>query len=106
MLEVAEDQVRRQTSSSATNSIIGAPTNSASGDTATQVYGEIVSADVPLYIVSKLGLNKNALIGKFFRLRVPVNLFLRQHPIWFFLQCFTGNQNVIIIITLIIIIQR
>ncbi|TPP67732.1 Microtubule-associated serine/threonine-protein kinase 2 [Fasciola gigantica] len=61
MLEVAEDQVRRQTSFSATGSIVSGPTRGASGDTAARVYGEIVSADVPLYIISKLGLNKNAL---------------------------------------------
>ncbi|TGZ51510.1 hypothetical protein CRM22_010738 [Opisthorchis felineus] len=49
MLEVAEDQVRRQTSSGF------GPMEASRGR------GEIVSADVPLYIISKLGLNKNVL---------------------------------------------
>ncbi|KAF8567003.1 hypothetical protein P879_02793 [Paragonimus westermani] len=50
MLEVAEDQVRRQATSYQSTVVESAPMRR----------DEIVSADVPLYIISKLGLNQTA----------------------------------------------
>ncbi|KAF6768393.1 hypothetical protein AHF37_04328 [Paragonimus kellicotti] len=50
MLEVAEDQVRRQATSYQNSLVESAPMRR----------DEIVSADVPLYIISKLGLNQAA----------------------------------------------